>query len=83
MVQVDLVLAAAAGLLVPLKIVQLDEIHGDAVQLGFQPPAVTIREVHSGDGRQDLQAHGRNAHPNDLSRLLEQGGIGLGETEAR
>jgi hypothetical protein len=73
------VLEPAAGPLVSLEIVQLDEVDGDAIQLGFHAPGVTFREVRSGDGGQDLQAHWRNTHPNDLPLLLKQAGIGLGE----
>ena len=63
------------------EIVQVDEVYGDAIQLGFQAPGVTVRELDAGNGCQDLQAQGWNAHPDDLPRLLEPGGIGLGETK--
>jgi len=47
-----------------------------------QAAGVTVCKFDAGNGGQDLQTQGWNAHPDDLPSLLEPGGIGLNEPKA-
>lgn len=60
--QIQPVLQAAAGLFVPLQVVETDQIDTDTIQLGLSPPRVAAGEFNSGDGRENSRAEPA-AHP--------------------
>jgi len=82
LLQVCEVLVSAGGLLVELKVFEIDQVGRDAVNGIVNSFLVALGEIDAGDSGRDFYSHRWQAQPNDLPWLQEQFRRQVGRIEA-